>query len=55
MNKEQLLSNVKNWIAIDDDIKELSRALKEKRAEKKVQLIIIILLSCLSEKKPIGN
>ena len=35
MNKEQLLSNVKNWIAIDDDIKELSRVLKEKRAEKK--------------------
>lgn len=35
MDKEQLLSNVKGWIELDDEIKQLNRELKEKRKKKK--------------------
>jgi len=35
MDKEQLLSNVKGWIGLDDEIKQLNRELKEKRKKKK--------------------
>lgn len=35
MDKEQLLSNVKGWIELDDEIKQLNRELKEKRKNKK--------------------
>ena len=36
MNKEELLNNVKKWITLDDEIKELSKAAKQKRDEKKI-------------------
>lgn len=36
MNKEELLNNVKKWITLDDEIKELSKATKQKRDEKKI-------------------
>ena len=35
-DKRQLIENVKNWIDIDNNIKELQKELKEKRKEKKV-------------------
>jgi len=35
MDKEQLLSSVKGWISLDDEIKTLNRALKEKRTKKR--------------------
>tara|TARA_Y100000996_G_scaffold400684_1_gene370926 strand:+ start:1856 stop:2206 length:351 start_codon:yes stop_codon:yes gene_type:complete len=35
MNKEQLLNNVRKWIQLDDEIKELGKHLKEKRQDKK--------------------
>lgn len=35
-DKRQLIENVKNWIEIDNNIKELQKELKEKRKEKKV-------------------
>lgn len=34
--KRDLINNVKNWIDIDNDIKELQKVIKEKRKEKKV-------------------
>ena len=33
-DKRQLIENVKNWIEIDNNIKELQKELKEKRKEK---------------------
>ena len=35
-DKNELVNNVKNWINIDNDIKELQKIIKEKRKEKKV-------------------
>ena len=35
MNKSELLNTVKQWIIIDDEIKNLSSAAREKRKEKK--------------------
>ena len=34
-DKRKLIENVKGWIDIDNDIKELQKELKEKRKEKK--------------------
>ena len=36
MNKEELLKTVKTWITLDDDIKKLSKDIKQKRDEKKL-------------------
>lgn len=35
-DKRKLIENVKGWIDIDNEIKELSKELKEKRKEKKM-------------------
>ena len=35
MNKEELVSNIKQWILLDEEIKNLQRQIKEKRNEKK--------------------
>lgn len=35
MNKEQLLNNVRQWIQLDDEIKEHGKLMKLKRQEKK--------------------
>ena len=35
-DKRQLIENVKGWISIDNEIKELQKELKEKRKEKKM-------------------
>ena len=35
-DKRKLIENVKGWIDIDNDIKELQKELKEKRKEKKL-------------------
>jgi len=35
MNKEELVSNIKKWITLDEEIKNLQRQIKEKRNEKK--------------------
>ena len=35
MNKEELVSNIKQWIKLDEEIKNLQRQIKEKRNEKK--------------------
>ena len=35
MDKEQLLDNVRGWISIDNEIKQLQKVIKEKRKEKK--------------------
>ena len=35
-DKGELINNVKNWIEIDNDIKELQKVIKEKRKEKKL-------------------
>ena len=35
MNKEQLLSVVKNWISLDDQIKDLQKRIREMKSEKK--------------------
>ena len=35
MNKEELVSNIKQWISLDEEIKNLQRQIKEKRNEKK--------------------
>lgn len=35
-DKRELIENVKGWIDIDNDIKELQKELKEKRKEKKL-------------------
>ena len=35
-DKNELVNNVKNWINIDNDIKELQKVIKEKRKEKKL-------------------
>ena len=47
MNKEQLLKTVKTWITLDDDIKTLSKEIKQKRDEKKV--ITNTLLSTMKD------
>ena len=35
MNKETLLNSVKQWISLDDKIKDLGKQIKETRLEKK--------------------
>jgi len=35
VNKEELIANIKQWIDLDEEIKNLQRQLKEKRNEKK--------------------
>jgi len=35
MNKEELVANIKQWITLDEEIKNLQRQIKEKRNEKK--------------------
>jgi len=35
MNKDELVSNIKQWISLDEEIKNLQRQIKEKRNEKK--------------------
>ena len=35
MDKEVLIKNIKDWIHLDEEIKELQRQIKEKRNEKK--------------------
>ena len=41
MDKEQLIENVRGWIAIDNEIKQLQKVIKEKRKEKKIELLNI--------------
>ena len=35
MDKEDLIKNIKGWIHLDEEIKDLQRQIKEKRNEKK--------------------
>ncbi len=35
MNKEQLIENIKEWINIDNELKEIQKAAKERRQRKK--------------------
>lgn len=35
MDKEKLIENVREWIGIDNEIKQLQKIIKEKRKEKK--------------------
>jgi len=35
-DKRELVENVKSWISIDNDIKELQKVMREKRKEKKL-------------------
>ena len=35
MNKDELLNVVKNWISLDDQIKDLQRRIREIKSEKK--------------------
>ena len=35
MNKDEVLGVVKQWITLDDEIKQLQKVIKEKRKEKK--------------------
>ena len=35
MEKEELVDNIKQWISLDEEIKNLQKQLKEKRNEKK--------------------
>tara|TARA_A200000159_G_C7244789_1_gene306123 strand:- start:1 stop:351 length:351 start_codon:yes stop_codon:yes gene_type:complete len=35
MNKDQLIENVRDWITIDNEIKQLQKIIKDKRKEKK--------------------
>ena len=35
MDKEKLISNVRDWISIDNEIKQLQKLTKQKRKEKK--------------------
>ena len=35
MDKQELIDNIKQWISLDEDIKELQRQVKAKRNEKK--------------------
>ena len=34
MNKDELIGNIKHWIGLDEEIKNLQRRIKEKRKEK---------------------
>ena len=34
MDKEDLIKNIKGWIHLDEEIKDLQRQIKEKRNEK---------------------
>ena len=34
-DKQELINNVKNWITLDTEIKQLQKIMKEKRKEKK--------------------
>ena len=36
MSNEQLLENVKDWITIDNEIRKLQSAIKERRKQKKI-------------------
>ena len=42
MNKSELLNTVKQWIIIDDEIKNLSSAAREKRKEKKQMTDLLV-------------
>lgn len=35
MNKDQLIENVRDWITIDNEIKQLQKIIKDKRKEKR--------------------
>lgn len=35
MDKDELIGRIKNWITLDDEIKQLQKQIKEKRIEKK--------------------
>ena len=35
MSNQELINNVKNWIMLDNEIKDLQRIIREKRKEKK--------------------
>jgi len=35
MDKGELIKNIKEWIHLDEEIKDLQRQIKEKRTEKK--------------------
>lgn len=35
MDKEELVDNIKQWISLDEEIKQLQKQIKEKRKEKK--------------------
>jgi hypothetical protein len=35
MNKEELVSNIKEWLQVDNELKELQKAAKERRERKK--------------------
>ena len=35
MSDDQLLNNVKDWISIDNEIRQLQKAIKERRKQKK--------------------
>ena len=35
MNKDELVTNIKQWITLDEEIKNLQREIKKKRNEKK--------------------
>ena len=35
MNKDELVTNIKQWISLDEEIKNLQREIKKKRNEKK--------------------
>ena len=35
MDKDELLNVVKNWISLDDQIKELQKRIREMKSEKK--------------------
>ena len=35
MDKEELIKNIKGWIHLDEEIKDLQRQIKEKRNENK--------------------
>ena len=43
-DKRKLIENVKGWIDIDNEIKELSKELKEKRKKRKCTLLTWLIL-----------
>ena len=43
-DKRKLIENVKGWIDIDNEIKELSKELKEKEKKRKCTLLTWLIL-----------